>query len=197
MLFYGGDSQVRRRATSGTETPCCTLFEICGGEDGNARAGCLPLLLPRPAGTNAGTNRRQRVGPQSSPTRFPAAHDGLALRRSAPERSPRVVCRSGRAAPPGRAAARPHSGLPRPTGAKHYNLGRVTTKNEAEQAWFSAFVRLVAPIDRPDAPREVIDAACKAMQRKTHPDAGGPDADVQEVQVAIREASADQATNQP
>jgi hypothetical protein len=40
----------------------------------------------------------------------------------------------------------------------------------------------------PDAPREVIEAAGKAMQRKTHPDAGGRDADFQEVQQAIREA---------
>jgi hypothetical protein len=40
----------------------------------------------------------------------------------------------------------------------------------------------------PDAPREVIDAAGKAMQRKTHPDAGGSEADFQEVRVAIGEA---------
>jgi hypothetical protein len=41
----------------------------------------------------------------------------------------------------------------------------------------------------PDAPREVIEAAGKAMQRKTHPDAGGSDADFQDVQDAIREAA--------
>ena len=41
----------------------------------------------------------------------------------------------------------------------------------------------------PDAPREVIEAAGKAMQRKTHPDAGGSDAEFQEVQEAIREAT--------
>lgn len=40
----------------------------------------------------------------------------------------------------------------------------------------------------PDAPREVIEAAGKAMQRKTHPDAGGSDEDFQEVQDAISEA---------
>jgi hypothetical protein len=40
----------------------------------------------------------------------------------------------------------------------------------------------------PDAPREVIEAAGKAMQRKTHPDAGGSDADFQDVQDAIGEA---------
>jgi len=39
-----------------------------------------------------------------------------------------------------------------------------------------------------DAPREVIEAAGKAMQRKTHPDAGGSDADFQDVQDAIGEA---------
>lgn len=41
----------------------------------------------------------------------------------------------------------------------------------------------------PDAPREVIEAAGKAMQRKTHPDAGGSEAAFQEVQDAIAEAS--------
>jgi hypothetical protein len=41
----------------------------------------------------------------------------------------------------------------------------------------------------PDAPREVIEAAGKAMQRKTHPDAGGSDEDFREVQEAIAEAS--------
>jgi hypothetical protein len=42
----------------------------------------------------------------------------------------------------------------------------------------------------PEAPREVIEAAGKAMQRKTHPDAGGRDAEL-EVQEAIREATQD------
>lgn len=41
-----------------------------------------------------------------------------------------------------------------------------------------------------DAPREVIEAASKAMQRKTHPDTGGSDVEFQEVQEAIREATA-------
>jgi hypothetical protein len=41
----------------------------------------------------------------------------------------------------------------------------------------------------PDAPREVIEAAGKAMQRKTHPDAGGSTVDFQEVQEAIRKAT--------
>ena len=41
----------------------------------------------------------------------------------------------------------------------------------------------------PDAPREVIGADGKAMQRKTHPDAGGSDAEFQEVQEAIRDAT--------
>jgi hypothetical protein len=36
---------------------------------------------------------------------------------------------------------------------KHYNLGCFATKYEAEQARLSAFDRLVAPADRPDAPR--------------------------------------------
>ncbi len=36
---------------------------------------------------------------------------------------------------------------------------------------------------------EVIEAAGKAMQRKTHPGAGGHDTDFQEVQEAIREAT--------
>ena len=40
----------------------------------------------------------------------------------------------------------------------------------------------------PDAPREVVEAAGKAMQRKTHPDVGGNDLDFQEVQGAIAEA---------
>jgi hypothetical protein len=40
----------------------------------------------------------------------------------------------------------------------------------------------------PDAPQEVIGAAGKAMQRKTHPDAGGSDTEFQEVQDAISEA---------
>jgi hypothetical protein len=39
----------------------------------------------------------------------------------------------------------------------------------------------------PDAPREVVEAAGKAMQRKTHPDVGGTDLDFQEVQDAIAE----------
>jgi hypothetical protein len=33
------------------------------------------------------------------------------------------------------------------------------------------------------------EAACKVMQRKTHPDAGGSDEDFQEVQEAISEAA--------
>ena len=37
-------------------------------------------------------------------------------------------------------------------------------------------------------PENVIEAAGKAMQRKTHLDAGGSDADFQEVQEAIRES---------
>ena len=41
----------------------------------------------------------------------------------------------------------------------------------------------------PDAPREVIEAAGKAMQRKTHPDVGGNDLDFQEVQDASWRAS--------
>ena len=41
----------------------------------------------------------------------------------------------------------------------------------------------------PDGPREVIEAAGKAMQRKTHPDAGRGEADFQDVQEAIREAT--------
>jgi hypothetical protein len=41
----------------------------------------------------------------------------------------------------------------------------------------------------PDAPREVIEAAGKALQRKTHPDVGGSEADFQDVQEAISEAS--------
>ena len=41
----------------------------------------------------------------------------------------------------------------------------------------------------PDASMEVIEAAGKAMQRKTHPGAGGNDTDFQEVQEAIREAT--------
>jgi hypothetical protein len=41
----------------------------------------------------------------------------------------------------------------------------------------------------PDAPREVIEAAGKAMQRKTHPDAGGSAEDFQEAQKAIRETT--------
>ena len=36
---------------------------------------------------------------------------------------------------------------------------------------------------------EVIEAAGKAMQRKTHPGAGGNDTDFQEVQEAIGEAT--------
>jgi hypothetical protein len=40
----------------------------------------------------------------------------------------------------------------------------------------------------PDAPREVIEAAGKAMQRKTHPDAGGSELEFNEVQEAIQEA---------
>jgi hypothetical protein len=40
----------------------------------------------------------------------------------------------------------------------------------------------------PDAPREVIEAAGKAMQRKTHPDVGGSEAEFYEVQEAISEA---------
>lgn len=40
----------------------------------------------------------------------------------------------------------------------------------------------------PDAPYEVREAAGKAMQRKTHPDAGGTDLEFQEVQDAIEEA---------
>jgi len=39
----------------------------------------------------------------------------------------------------------------------------------------------------PDAPREVVEAAGKAMQRKTHPDTGGTAGDFQEVQDAITE----------
>jgi hypothetical protein len=39
----------------------------------------------------------------------------------------------------------------------------------------------------PDAPREVVEAAGKAMQRKTHPDAGGSDTAFNEVQDAIAE----------
>jgi len=39
---------------------------------------------------------------------------------------------------------------------KHYNLGRFATKYEAEQARLSAFDRLVAPADRPDAPRRSL-----------------------------------------
>jgi hypothetical protein len=42
----------------------------------------------------------------------------------------------------------------------------------------------------PDTPREANDAAGKAMQRKTHPDAGGSDAEFQEVQEAIEEVLA-------
>jgi hypothetical protein len=38
-----------------------------------------------------------------------------------------------------------------------------------------------------DAPREVVEAAGKAMQRKTHPDAGGSDTAFKEVQDAIEE----------
>jgi hypothetical protein len=38
-------------------------------------------------------------------------------------------------------------------------------------------------------PENVIEAAGKAMQRKTHLDAGGSDADFQEVQEAIREST--------
>jgi hypothetical protein len=41
----------------------------------------------------------------------------------------------------------------------------------------------------PDAPRGVIEAAGKAMQRKTHPDVGGNDAEFQEVQEAISEST--------
>jgi DnaJ-class molecular chaperone len=41
----------------------------------------------------------------------------------------------------------------------------------------------------PDAPREVIEAAGKAMRRKTHPDVGGNEVDFHEVQEAIREAT--------
>jgi hypothetical protein len=41
----------------------------------------------------------------------------------------------------------------------------------------------------PDAPREVIEAAGKAMQRKTHADAGGSDWEFQEVQEAIAEGT--------
>ena len=37
--------------------------------------------------------------------------------------------------------------------------------------------------------REVIEAPAKAMQRRTHPDHGGSDADFQEVQDVIAEAS--------
>jgi hypothetical protein len=40
----------------------------------------------------------------------------------------------------------------------------------------------------PDAPREVREAAGKAMQRKTHPDAGGSEAAFKEVQDAISDA---------
>jgi hypothetical protein len=40
----------------------------------------------------------------------------------------------------------------------------------------------------PDPPREVIEAAGKAMQRKTHPDAGGSDVEFEEVQEAISES---------
>jgi hypothetical protein len=47
----------------------------------------------------------------------------------------------------------------------------------------------LAPADRPAAPRKVVEAAGKAMQRKTHSDAGGSEADFQEVQEAIREAT--------
>jgi HNH endonuclease len=72
---------------------------------------------------------------------------------------------------------------------KHYNLGRFATKDEALRARSAAFDRLVPPADRPDAPREVIEAAGKAMQRKTHPDAGGSDVEFQEVQAAIRETT--------
>jgi hypothetical protein len=36
---------------------------------------------------------------------------------------------------------------------KHHSLGRFTTKGEAAQARLSAFDRLVAPADRPDAAR--------------------------------------------
>jgi hypothetical protein len=43
----------------------------------------------------------------------------------------------------------------------------------------------------PDAPREVVEAAGKAMLRKTHPDAGGTDAEFQEAQEAIRNAIQD------
>ena len=43
----------------------------------------------------------------------------------------------------------------------------------------------------PDAPREVIEAAGKAMQRKTHPDAGGSEWEFQEVQEAISAALRD------
>ena len=71
----------------------------------------------------------------------------------------------------------------------HYSVGRFDTKAEAAAARMAAFDRLVAPADRPDAPREVIEAAGKAMQRKTHPDAGGRDADFQEVQDAIAEGN--------
>ena len=38
-------------------------------------------------------------------------------------------------------------------------------------------------------PREVIEAPAKAMQRRTHPDHDGSDADLQEVQDVIAEAS--------
>ena len=40
-----------------------------------------------------------------------------------------------------------------------------------------------------DPPRASDELAGKAMQRKTHPDAGGNDEDFQEVQEAIREAT--------
>jgi hypothetical protein len=39
----------------------------------------------------------------------------------------------------------------------------------------------------PDAPRELVEAAGKVMQRKTHPDTGGTDTAFQEVQNAIAE----------
>jgi hypothetical protein len=40
-----------------------------------------------------------------------------------------------------------------------------------------------------DAPREVIEAAGKAMQRRTHSDAGGSTVDFQAVQDAIAESN--------
>jgi hypothetical protein len=49
-------------------------------------------------------------------------------------------------------------------------------------AWPPGFRRTKHPV------QSRFDTAGKAMQRKTHPDAGGSDEDFQEVQEAIREA---------